>query len=156
MAKGHESQREEALSIFTIPSGGENYSKSVSCRKELGTVLSELLSVNNTPIRCSCHDYKRRKLGLRGTAQAALFRSGRPPVTRSIPSRENETGLIEDLVMPRPIPFQLSRSEDGNAKLIIAQLVLRLARNMNGIFGFLVHATVTKMPRFNSPLSGKT
>ena len=106
MAKGHESQREETLSIFTIPSGGEDYSKSVSRGKGLGTVLSELLSVVNTPIRCLCDECKRRRLGPRRDGSSGLCSgSVRLPATRSIASGENDTGRIEDPVLPPPHPL---------------------------------------------------
>lgn len=62
MAKGHESQREETLSIFTIPSGGEDYSKSVSRGKGLGTVLAfppEFLRESPMPPVDATGDYPR-------------------------------------------------------------------------------------------------
>ena len=109
--------------------------------------MSELLSVASAPIRCPCDECKRRRLGPGRDGSSGLCSgSVRLPATRSIPSRENDTGRIEDLYCLRPIPFQLCRSEDGSANPIIARIVLKLARNMNTICGFLIHATATHCP----------
>ena len=84
---------------------------------------------------------------LDGTAQAASVqvRSAFLRQDRSLQERMTLAGSKTPYCL-RPIPFQLCRSQDGSANPIIARIILKLARNMNTICGFLIHATATHYP----------